>query len=185
MADIKTLIFNGSPHYNGDTAFLIQMLMERLNGECRLINAYTANISPCIDCRKCREHSGCVIEDDMQEVYTYLENCDNVVIASPIYFSQLTGRMLDLGSRLQTYFSARYFRRETPLLKQKKGVVLLTGGGSGDPQKAYDTAACLMHYMNVQQIYPLISSHNTDFCPAANDKAALEAIKKSANFLNS
>ena len=27
---------------------------------------------------------------------------DNILIASPIYFSELTGKLLDVGSRLQT-----------------------------------------------------------------------------------
>ena len=120
----------------------------------------------------------------MQEVYQYLETCDNVVIASPIYFSELTGKLLDIGSRLQLYFSAKQFLHESPELKQKKGVVLLAGGGSGNPQKAYETAVCLMHYMNVQQIYPLVCSHNTDHVPAEKDERALTEIEKAVEFLN-
>lgn len=181
---IKTLIFNGSPRKNGDTAFLIQKLTDQLYGEIKIVNAYTANISPCTDCRKCREQFGCVIKYEMQEVYQYLEICDNVVIASPIYFSELTGKLLDLGSRLQLFFSAKQFLHETPQLKCKKGVVLLTGGGSGNPNKAYETAVCLMHYMNVQQIYPLICSHNTDHVPAKKDESILTEIERTAEFLN-
>ena len=120
----------------------------------------------------------------MQEIYLLLQTCDNVVIASPIYFSELTGKLLDLGSRLQLYFSAAHFRHETLPLNPKKGAVLLVGGGSGNPQKAYDTAVCLFHYMNVQQIYPLICSHNTDYVPASEDKSVLTEIKHAAAFLN-
>lgn len=162
MVTIKTLILNRSPRKNGDTAFLIPKLTEQLHGECKIINAYTANIAPCIDCRKCREQYGCIIDDKMQEVYHYLEMCDNVIIASPIYFSELTGKLLDLLSRLQVYFSARQLLHKAPQLKRKKGVVLLADGDSRNPQKAYETAVCLMHYMNVQQIYPLVCSHNTN-----------------------
>lgn len=181
---MQTIIFNGSPRKNGDTTFLIQKLTEQLSGEYKIINAYTANIKPCIDCRKCQTQSDCIIEDEMQEVYLLLQNCDNIVIASPIYFSELTGKLLDLGSRLQLYFSAAYFRHETLLHKPKKGVVLLVGGGSGNPQKAYDTAVCLLHYMNVQQVYPLICSHNTDHVPASEDKSVQIEIKNAAAFLN-
>ncbi|MGN1225158.1 MAG: NAD(P)H-dependent oxidoreductase, partial [Ruminococcus sp.] len=63
---MKTLILNGSPRKNGDTAFLIQKLTEQLHGEYKIVNAYTANIAPCIDCRKCREQYGCIIDDEMQ-----------------------------------------------------------------------------------------------------------------------
>lgn len=180
----KTIIFNGSPRKNGNTAFLISNLIKELNGEYKIVNAYTADISPCIDCRKCREQSGCIIQDDMQDIYEYLENCDNIVIASPIYFTELTGKLLDISSRLQTYFSAKYFRNETPAIKLKKGIVMLTGGGKGNPQRAYDTAVCILHCINVQNIYPLICSHNTDKIPASEDKAVISEIKKAADFIN-
>ena len=181
---MKTLILNGSPRKNGDTAALLAAVKNGLEGEIMQIDAYYANISPCIDCRMCRKKSGCAINDDMNGVYSFLEACDNVLIASPIYFSELTGRLLDVGSRLQTYFSARRFRGETPEIKPKKGAVILTGGGSGKPQKAYETAVCLLHMMNAYDIGELVCSFDTDRIPAATDKEAIEAAEKIALFFN-
>ena len=88
---MKTLILNGSPRANGDTASLVEKLVNALEGDSHIVNAYRCNISPCIDCRYCWENDGCRICDDMQEVYSYIRICDNIVIASPIYFSELTG----------------------------------------------------------------------------------------------
>lgn len=181
---MKTLIFNGSPSKSGDTAALIKHLLCYLSGEYRIVNCYYDNISPCIDCRFCRENSGCAIDDDMQQIYRYIEECDNIVIASPIYFSQPTGKLLDVGSRLQTYFTARFFRKETPITKAKKGAVILAGGGSLDPKDACKTAEILLSEMNVTEVFPLICSHNTDKVPAAEDKKALDSIVCLAGFLN-
>ncbi len=128
---MKTLIFNGSPRPKGDTAGLLGLLKEDLAGEYRQVDAYRADISPCVDCRSCWTRKGCAIQDEMQEVYAYIQACDNILIASPIYFSELTGRLLDVGSRLQTYYCARHFRQEKPIAKAKKGAVLLAGGGGG------------------------------------------------------
>ena len=128
---MKTLIFNGSPRKNGDTMEMIKKLTENLDGEIKIVNAYNSEISPCIDCRYCWKRNGCAIKDGMQEIYDYIQDCDNVVIASPIYFAELSGMLLALGSRLQTYVSAKYMRKETPIAKQKKGAVILAGGGSG------------------------------------------------------
>lgn len=50
-------------------------------------------------------------------------NAINILLASPIYFSELTGKLLDLGSRLQIYYSARFFRREEPVPKSKRGLL--------------------------------------------------------------
>ncbi len=102
----------------------------------------------------------------MQELYAYIKDCDNVLIASPIYFSELTGKLLDLGSRLQTYFCAKYFRKEEPIIKSKKGAVILVGGGDGNINNPYDTARILLRHMNCHNIHEAVFSHNTNISPA-------------------
>ena len=62
---------------------LINQLTKSLDDEYRVVDAYRSNISPCLDCRYCWGHSGCAIKDEMQEIYRYTEDCNNVVIASP------------------------------------------------------------------------------------------------------
>lgn len=181
---MKTLILNGSPRPHGDTVSLIQALREELAGECMTVNAYRCDIAPCVDCRACKTHSGCAMQDGMQEVYDYIQACDNILIASPIYFSELTGRLLDVGSRLQTYFCARHFRKETPVPKAKRGAVILAGGGDGRPEKAAGTARALLRLMNCQDIHELVCSHGTDRIPAVEDEQALAGVKSIAAYFN-
>lgn len=181
---MKTLIINGSPRVNGDTAGLLGILKERLAGEYWVLDAYRRDISPCVDCRYCKARSGCAIQDGMREVYDYIQKCDNVVIASPIYFSEITGRVLDVGSRLQTYFCAKFFRGEKPVEKEKRGAVILAGGGDGAPDKAYETARTLLKLMNCREIHNMVCSHATDKQPAVKDTQAVEGVKHIAAFLN-
>lgn len=181
---MKTLILNGSPRKNGDTVSLIHKVIENLEGEYKIINSYDCKISPCVDCRYCKEKSGCSIQDEMQEVYEYIQECDNILVASPIYFSELTGSLLNVGSRLQTYFCARYFRKEQPIKKAKKGAVILVGGGSGSVKKPYDTACCLLHDMNANEIFPVVFSFKTDEVPAIEDENALHGVQKMIEFFN-
>ena len=156
---MKTLIFNGSPRKNGDTASLLRILTGSLHGEFRVV-------------------------DRMQELYRYIEDCDNVVIASPIYYAELTGKLLDVASRFQVYYSARYFRQAEPEIKPKKGGVVLVGGGDGDPKRAYATAKILLRGINARDIFPLVCSHATNTLPAAEDEEAVHAVEKLAEFLN-
>ena len=181
---MKTLIFNGSPRPHGDTASLIQELRKELAGECMAVNAYRCDIAPCVDCRACKTKSGCAIQDGMQEVYDYIQDCDNILIASPIYFSELTGRLLDVGSRLQTYFCARSFRKETPIAKPKRGAVILVGGGDGSSEKAAGTARTLLRLMNCKDIHEPVCSHDTDRIPAVEDAQALAGVRSVAAFFN-
>lgn len=69
---MKTLILNGSPRKDGDTVSLINKMLPRLQGEYKIIDCYTADIAPCIDCRCCREKLSCPIKDEMQDIYAYL-----------------------------------------------------------------------------------------------------------------
>ena len=180
----KTLIFNGSPRRNGDTVSLLRVLETGLAGEYRVVDCYRADISPCIDCRSCRKEKKCVLQDGMQEIYGYLEECDNIVIASPIYYAELTGKLLDAASRFQIYYSARFFRGEDPGIKPKKGGVVLAGGGDGDPKRPFATAKILLRQLNVREIFPLVCSHGTNTLPAAEDEEAVSGVRKLAAFLN-
>ncbi len=181
---MKTLILNGSPRKNGDTVSLINKLIEQLNGECKIFDTYYSNISPCVDCRYCWSNNGCSINDEMTEIYNYIIDCDNVVIASPIYFSQPTGKLLNVCSRFQTYFAAKLFRNQSPSIKPKKGAVILVGGGDGNPEDAYKTACTLLHHINVTEVYPLVGSFNTNELPAIGDTEAVKSIVNIANLLN-
>lgn len=69
----------------------------------------------------------------MQGVYRAIIEFDNVVIASPIHYSQLTGPLLSLASRFQCYYAARKFRGSPVELKRKNGGLILVGGGNEIP----------------------------------------------------
>ena len=180
---MKTLILNGSPRKQGDTMSLVNLITENMEGEYKRIDAYRCDISPCVDCRYCWKNNGCAIKDEMQEVYDYIQECDNIVIASPIYFSELTGKLLDVGSRLQTYFSAKFLRKENPVAKPKKGAVILIGGGSGGMDKAYDTACMLLHDMNCHDIRRICHG-NSDKQPAIENQQVVGEIHELIRYFN-
>ena len=181
---MKTLIFNGSPRKNGNTVAMIQQLCSRLQGEYKIVDAYSCNVSPCVDCRYCWKHPACCIHDEWDEIDRYIRECDNVVLASPIYFSSLTGPLLAVLSRVQLYFSSRIFRKESLLAEPKRGGVILTGGGKKTSSFPMGPANIILREMNVMEISEPVMSLSTDSCPAAQDAEALEKIAALADFLN-
>lgn len=176
----------GSPRRAGDTAFLLKMLLESLDGEHLIVDCYNEDISPCIDCRACRKSDKCAINDGMQKVYEYAEKCDNLVIATPLYFSQPTGRLLDVCSRAQLYFSQRKFRVNTLRLNIRKGGVILTGGSDDTTgaQRAFETLKDVFLMFGVKDIAPPVCCLGTDEIPAADNTAAEGEITRLAEFLN-
>ena len=123
---MKTLIINGSPRKNGNTVTMLSELKRYLNGEVFQVDTYYTKSSPCFDCRHCWTNAECIINDEMQDVYKMMDEADNFVIASPIYFGNLTGSLLNWASRLQLFWASRHIRKTEPLSeKQRKGVVIL------------------------------------------------------------
>ena len=180
---MRTLILNGSPRKNGDTVAILKAFTNHIHGEVITINAYYDNIAPCNDCRACWKRNGCIIDDKMQEVYKLLGEVDNLIIASPLYFSQLTGKLLSLVSRLQCYYAKRVIRKEPFMFKEKKGILLITGGGDGGEQPAIDTANIIFRQTNTKVIGTVLSL-NTDTLPGKDDEKSLADIKAMAEELN-
>ncbi|NMA06750.1 MAG: flavodoxin family protein [Ruminococcaceae bacterium] len=181
---MKTVIFNGSPRKSGDTAILIKEFCSELRGEITVFSAYTDEISPCIDCRYCHEHSGCSIADGMNGIYKSVSDCDNLVIASPLHFSELSGPLLSLFSRFQTYYAAKYIRKNPEKIKRKNGVLILAGGGSGSSESALRTAGLIFHMVNTECI-SIVTSLKTDVLPASLDDIALSEARNAGKLLSS
>lgn len=181
---MKTLIINGSPRKDGDSMTLVNEMLKYLDGEIRIIHAYHGNISPCMDCRYCWTNTGCCINDGMQEIYKLLNEVDNVIIASPLYFSELTGELLSFASRLQCLFAARSIQKDPNFkLKRKNGTLIITGGGDGSPEPAINRANIIFRQMNVESIGTVLSLHTNDI-PAKEDVEALSRARELALKLN-
>jgi multimeric flavodoxin WrbA len=181
---MKTLILNGSPRKDGDTVALITKLQELLHGETTVINTYDAAVQPCTDCRYCWVNPACVLQDEMQSIIKAIDKADNIILASPIYFSELSGSLLQFASRLQYLWVSKNIRHETVLCdKPRKGYVVLVGGGDGSTDTALKTAKCLLKHMGAAYV-ECVCSHNTNVIPAKDDTVALNKIREIAERIN-
>lgn len=176
---MKTFIINGSPRKKGHTVYLIDSLRDKLDGEVKVISPYYDTINACIDCRYCQTHPrSCVIQDAMQDIYRCIETYDRVIVASPVYFMNMTPPMLGVMSRFQAYFSLDH--PQLPVEgKEKKGAVILTGGGSGGYEGAEKNARLMLQMMNAEWA-GTATSLNTDQVSAMNDLQVLEKINEIA-----
>lgn len=182
---MKTLIFNGSPRKNGGSSDAVAAICKGLEGEYRVVDAYRNQIDPCVDCRYCWTHEGCCVKDEMQEIFEYLKECDNILIVSPLYFMELTGPLLSVLSRIQVYFSARVFQKKQLLEKEKKGAVLLMAGSPRDSfDGAYRTAKICLKEMNATELLPPVGFHRTDDVPAKEQPEFEEKIQEILDFFH-
>ncbi len=140
------LIVNGSPHKNGDTAYIVNKVKEKLNGDIEEIFLYDKNIKPCMDCRYCWKQEGCNLKDDMEIIYK--DDYDILVLASPVYMYNMTPPMFNLVTRLNWIWSNQFFLKKRVNLRKKRGILILVGGGSGEPKHALDTAKLIFKFLN-------------------------------------
>jgi multimeric flavodoxin WrbA len=183
---MKTLVINGSPRKNGDTITLVNEMIKHLDGEVRIVHTYFEHISPCVDCRYCWETDVCAINDGMQEYYKLLDEVDNVVIASPIYFSELTGEILSFFSRLQQYYVARRIKKDGSFkLKRKNGALIVAAGGDATDLegRVIRSAKIIFRHINTEMI-DCVSSLYTNDLPACKDIEALNNARELALKLN-
>lgn len=181
---MKTVILNGSPRPHGDTMALIEAFGGQLQGHVQVIDAYRTPVSPCIDCRGCFRRAGCVIQDGMQAVYRAVAEADVVALASPLYYSTLTGSLLALCSRFQALYAGRRQGLLPPRGPAAQGVLLLTGGGSTkDPACAVQTARIILREVGAPLAHTVMSLH-TDEKAAEDDGEALERARAAARAVN-
>ncbi|NQS92441.1 MAG: flavodoxin family protein [Chloroflexi bacterium] len=92
----KILILNGSPRKKGNTAVLADQLSAgaiEVGAEVEQVYLHGLDIRPCDACDYCQEGGkGCVISDDMQDLYPKMLAADAIVIASPVYWYNMTAQ---------------------------------------------------------------------------------------------
>ncbi|MDV0443677.1 flavodoxin family protein [Methanorbis rubei] len=105
---MKVLAFNGSPRKSWNTATLLKNALEgaeAIGAETELIHLYDLNFKGCKSCFACKMIGGksygrCAVQDDLQEIFTKVEEADALVFGSPIYLGRVSGEMAAFLDRL-------------------------------------------------------------------------------------
>ena len=79
-------------------------------------------------------HPSCCVKDGMQDIYAKVEEADNLVFASPVYFHSVTGELKRLIDRFQLYW-AGHVRGDMSDAPKRQGAVLLVGGAPSFPNQ--------------------------------------------------
>ena len=106
---MKVLLINGSPKANGNTAIALNEMIKVFNAEgveTELIHVGNKDIRGCTACGKCFEIGKCVFDDVVNEVAPKFEECDGIVVGSPVYYASANATLVAFLQRL--FFSARF-----------------------------------------------------------------------------
>ena len=95
---MKVVAYNGSPRTNGNTSKLLQVMFEELNKEgieTVEVNVGKNGCAGCMGCGACKKNANnkCIIDDVFNEYYKEVIDADGVILASPVYYADVTGQM--------------------------------------------------------------------------------------------
>ena len=118
---MRILALVGSPRKSGNTDTLVEEVLKgagTAGHESEKIYLYKHEISPCIDCRKCKKDDFvCVLNDGMQEIYPEMVRADLIIFGTPNYWYGPTAKMKLLIDRMRPYVA-------NGKLKGKKAIVI-------------------------------------------------------------
>ena len=123
---MKVMMVNGSPHAKGNTFFALDEMRKVFENDgikVELIQVGHLPVRGCIGCRKCFETNKCVFDDVVNETRKLFEECDGLVIGSPVYFASANATLVAYLDRL--FFSSRFDKT----MKVGASVVIARRGG--------------------------------------------------------
>lgn len=127
---MKVLLINGSPHRNGNTALALNEVAQQLHKEgieTEIVAIGTKPVRGCIACATCKNTGSnrCVFDDDLcNQLSAKMENCDALIVGSPVYYGQPNGTLLSLIQRM-LYSNGAAFN-----CKPAAGVAVCRRGGA-------------------------------------------------------
>ncbi len=100
---MKVLIINGSPHKQGSTYTALHEVETILNEE-GVETVYVNVPADCPSCMACdychRTHEGCIKKDIVNDTYGLLDECDGLLVGTPVYYAEPSGSLMSYLDRL-------------------------------------------------------------------------------------
>jgi hypothetical protein len=138
MQEYKMAAVFGSPRRNGNTDMLLESFLRGLadsglpvSVERIIISQF--DISPCRECRYCSTDGECIVNDDMQKIYPKMIEADLIALASPVFFTTVSGYMKSFIDRFQRFWALKYELKKKILPGGSKKGLFFSCAGSDRP----------------------------------------------------
>lgn len=106
---MKVLMINGSPHKEGNTYIALhemEKIFSREGIETEILHIGNRDIRGCVACRSCLKSGKCVFGDVVNETAAKFEECDGLVVGSPVYYASANATLVAFLTRL--FFSTAF-----------------------------------------------------------------------------
>lgn len=125
---MKIALITGSARINGNTnrmADAFQQEAEKLGIEILKVDSTKLNIGPCTGCCQCYSNGKpCVFNDDFNQVFPEIAQCDGQVWCAPLYWYTFPAKPKALMDKYYSYYTA--WRKGQGILMEGKKVALIS-----------------------------------------------------------
>ena len=105
---MKILALQASPRKKGNTNRILDEMIKGATDNGHEVEKYfldKLNINPCSGCEICASGKDCRFDDDGSEIINKLAEGAGVILASPIYFGQMTAQAKTIVDRFYSIFN--------------------------------------------------------------------------------
>lgn len=155
---MKIVAVLGSPRLNGNSAAIAERFLEaagKLGAETRSFALNKLAYKGCQACMACKRASEvCIVKDDLGEVLQAVREADVVVMASPIYYGDVTGQLKLFIDRTYCFLTPDYRTNENrSRLAPGKKLVFVQTQGFEDPAGFADV------FPRYEQMFTFVGFH--------------------------
>jgi len=122
----------GSPRAK-TTEYVLRKALEMLEEQGFETEFYTVrgkDLGFCIHCDHCLKGKGCILQDDMQRLYTLMDEAEGFIIATPVYNGGISAQTKAVMDRTRALLAA-----DPEVFRGKAGVAIAIGGDRSGGQE--------------------------------------------------
>jgi multimeric flavodoxin WrbA len=143
---VKIIGIIGSPRRGSNTEIYVKKALESAQesgAETEILDLGKLEIEPCIACDICKTTGECAIYDDMRDITPKILEAHGIIIASPVYFGNVTSQLkmfMDRSRPLRIDFK----------LKDKVGGAISVGASRNGGQET--TISAIHQFLLIQDM---------------------------------
>lgn len=134
---MKIVTLLGSPRANGNSSTIARRFNETaaaLGAETRSFELNRLAYRGCQGCYACKKGlDRCGLKDDLTEVLAAVQEADAVVLASPVYYGDVSAQLKGYIDRSYSYLKPDYLTNPEPSRLAPKPLVFILTQGHPDP----------------------------------------------------
>lgn len=181
---MKVIAVLGSPRIDGNSALIAERFLDKaksLGAETKSFSLNKLKYRGCQACYACKTTSEtCVLKDDLTAVLDAVRESDVILLATPVYYGDVTAQMKGFIDRTFCYLTPT-FRTGKNMSRLKPGKKLVFVQTQGAPESVYGDI--FMRYKNIMSYHGFAEAHLLRACNANATGAVANELLESADRL--